>query len=666
MKFKRLLGIALAVLIAIAVLPTAALANEIGAAAAESAKLRLLDDVWAELEAVESEVLASGAEKTDVVMAVYQAALNNPRVDKASLSDLSNKSFFFTVDGMWCAYDYVARHVDHVSSIDAELIANIEAAAAKVANTKNGPSSMNVLLVGPYYSSDGSFTDQYVNESETLAEFTGDCTQLINQYATGPAIAAAYPDCGIVIYDSHGTASGTSSYLCLTTNSGITSEDYSNGWAVSSGSAAYIDGRYIQHHVTSELPNTIVWMAICEGMKASGRGTTGYALLDAGAGCVYGYSQSVSFRGDYIYEATFWGEMMNGATVAEAFNTMTSTHGNWDPAYSSSSGSAWPIVMSPDDPFPSNPDSHQTVYCDWTIFGGNMEPVALESWSLSETTVEVVSGCTTSVTFNRIPDNANDYELVWHSYNESIATVSGNNRRVNITGVSLGGTTIYCEVLVNGTVVGTASCDVYVTYNIPLSEAAGAENSGLQFSTDPDNYPWVPVTIDGRNAAKSGNAGVSSSSSTMNLALQMSQGESISFEWKVSSENNYDYLYFYVNGAKEGNGISGTTNWATRTFTAPSDGLYIFKWSFEKDYSVNSGSDCGYVDNVVYNSLYTTGDVNNDGTVDSTDALLVLRYTMHLATLTPAQLRAADYNGDGVVDSTDAVLILRSRMNIPS
>jgi hypothetical protein len=661
MNIKRFFGIVLSVLMVLAIFPTAALAQGVSAAATESAKLRLLDEVWAELEAVENEAIALGADKTELVMAVYNAALNNPRVDKASLGDLSNKGFFFTVDGMCCAYDYVARHVDHVSAIDAELMATIEAAAAKAVETKNGPSSMNVLLVGPYYNSDSSFTDQYVNESETLASFTGgDCIQLINQYATGPAIAEAYPDCGIVIYDSHGGAMNGTSYLCLTTNTGITTTDYNNGWAYNAGSAAYIDGRYIQHHITSDLPNSIVWMAICEGMMASGRGTTGYALLDAGAGCVYGYSQSVSFRGDYIYEATFWGQMMNDATVADAFAYMTATHGNWDPAYSSSSGSAWPIVMSPDDPFPANPDSHQTVNCDWTIFGGSMEPVDLESYSLSESAVEVYRTTTVAVTFERIPDNANNYELVWGTENASIATVAGNNRRVNITGVGEGSTRIYCDVMVDGSAIGRAYCDVNVLHYPDLNEAANVEGGTLTFTSTTQNYPWGIAFVDGRIAAKSGNGGTSSSTSTMQLVLQMQAGESISFDWKVSSEANYDKLGFYVNNNQQGSLISGSTNWATITYTAATTGTYTFQWRYTKDYSVNSNDDCGYVDNVTYHRAVQLGDVNADGIVDSADALLILRYSMNLGTLTAAQLSVADINGDGVVDSADALLLLRA------
>lgn len=661
MSIKRFLGIVLSVLMVLAIVPAASLAQGASAAAAEKAKLQLLDDVWAELEPVEAQAIASRAGKTEVVMAVYQAALNNPRIDKGSICDLSSKSFFFTVDGMWCAYDYVARNVDHVSAMDENMLSSVSEAAAKIAGTKNGPTSMNVLLVGPYYGQDSSFTNQYRNEANSIAETTGgEMTELAASAATGPAIAAAYPDCGVVIYDSHGTASGTSSYLCLTTNAGITSTDYSNGWAVSSGSAAYIDGRYIQNHITAPLPNTLVWMAICEGMKLSGRGTTGYALLDAGAGCVYGYSQSVTFAGDYMYEATFWNEMKNNnATVAEAFNTMIATHGEPDPR-----GDAWAIVMSPDDPFPTNPDAHQNVNCDWQLFGGSMEPVELESFSLSETAVEVYRTATVSVNFNRIPDNANNYELTWYSENPAIATVNGNNRRVNITGVADGSTRIYCDVVADGVNMGRAYCDVNVLHYPDLNEAANVTGGDLSFTSATANYPWSVSLIDGRAAAKSGNMGVNSSTSTLQLVLQMQAGESISFDWKVSSEYNYDKLGFYVNNTLQGSLISGSTNWATITYTAPSAGTYTFQWRYTKDTSVHNGDDCGYVDNVVYNRAYTPGDLDGDGTVSSADALLVLRYSMNLSNLTANQLLAADVNGDGVVNSVDATLIMRQSMNV--
>jgi len=53
------------------------------------------------------------------------------------------------------------------------------------------------------------------------------------------------------------------------------------------------------------------------------------------------------------------------------------------------------------------------------------------------------------------------------------------------------------------------------------------------------------------------------------------------------------------------------------------------------------------------------GDVNGDGTVDSTDARTALQAAVGKVTLTEKQTVAADVNEDGVVDSTDARNILQ-------
>lgn len=56
-------------------------------------------------------------------------------------------------------------------------------------------------------------------------------------------------------------------------------------------------------------------------------------------------------------------------------------------------------------------------------------------------------------------------------------------------------------------------------------------------------------------------------------------------------------------------------------------------------------------------STVTWGDVNGDGKVNSTDAVLILRYAAQLGV--DIDTAAADVNGDGKINSTDAVLILR-------
>lgn len=56
---------------------------------------------------------------------------------------------------------------------------------------------------------------------------------------------------------------------------------------------------------------------------------------------------------------------------------------------------------------------------------------------------------------------------------------------------------------------------------------------------------------------------------------------------------------------------------------------------------------------------FAKGDINSDGKINSTDALLVLQSSTGLIKLTSAQVKEADVNGDSKVNSTDALAILR-------
>ncbi|MEK7396078.1 MAG: cohesin domain-containing protein, partial [Candidatus Poribacteria bacterium] len=57
--------------------------------------------------------------------------------------------------------------------------------------------------------------------------------------------------------------------------------------------------------------------------------------------------------------------------------------------------------------------------------------------------------------------------------------------------------------------------------------------------------------------------------------------------------------------------------------------------------------------------LYVKGDVNNNGSIQSNDAILVLRISAELLIPDEQQLYSADMNNDGVVRSNDAIAILR-------
>jgi RHS repeat-associated protein len=70
----------------------------------------------------------------------------------------------------------------------------------------------------------------------------------------------------------------------------------------------------------------------------------------------------------------------------------------------------------------------------------------------------------------------------------------------------------------------------------------------------------------------------------------------LSFHWKVLSEQDSDYLEFYIDSVLQ-NRISGTVGWTQRSYTISGSGTHTLKWRYVKDDDENSGgADCGWVD----------------------------------------------------------------------
>ena len=106
MKTRKFLALALALIMAFAMIPVASLAENVDGLVNEAAAMRKLDNAWAALDAAEADALAQGMSRTEVINAVYTAALSLNTVDKDSFSAFTKDGFYFTVDGMYCAYNY--------------------------------------------------------------------------------------------------------------------------------------------------------------------------------------------------------------------------------------------------------------------------------------------------------------------------------------------------------------------------------------------------------------------------------------------------------------------------------------------------------------------------------------------------------------------------------
>ena len=114
-------------------------------------------------------------------------------------------------------------------------------------------------------------------------------------------------------------------------------------------------------------------------------------------------------------------------------------------------------------------------------------------------------------------------------------------------------------------------------------------------------YPWTITTTnpyEGQYCIKSGNYNVASSSSTIQVSVEISRDGLMSFYHLISSEASYDKGYFYIDGVEKMN-TSGAGSWQQREY-AITAGVHTFKWVYSKDSSVNSNQDCWYIDNISF------------------------------------------------------------------
>ena len=132
--------------------------------------------------------------------------------------------------------------------------------------------------------------------------------------------------------------------------------------------------------------------------------------------------------------------------------------------------------------------------------------------------------------------------------------------------------------------------DPFVDYICPAKNLTFFSEDVIPWRIDTSTYATSP------GAARSG--AISDSGRTSLTTAVQGKG-TLSFKWKVSSEQSYDKLHFIADGTEVTN-ISGTVGWTTYTRTFTTDGSHTIEWKYDKDGSVSSGSDCGWIDDVVW------------------------------------------------------------------
>ncbi|MFQ5804965.1 MAG: M14 family zinc carboxypeptidase [Phycisphaerae bacterium] len=164
-----------------------------------------------------------------------------------------------------------------------------------------------------------------------------------------------------------------------------------------------------------------------------------------------------------------------------------------------------------------------------------------------------------------------------------------------------GGETLHIGVPATVTWTGSPTAQFQVQYSDNYGDSIvisdGFESAGL----DPNEYEtggnatWWVTSRQSHSGSYSARAGRITHNQTSWLTRAV-DGGALSFWYRVSSEANYDFLNFYVDGDLEIH-ASGYGGW-TQYSTTLADGSHELRWEYTKDGSVDGGSDTAWIDDL--------------------------------------------------------------------
>ena len=138
--------------------------------------------------------------------------------------------------------------------------------------------------------------------------------------------------------------------------------------------------------------------------------------------------------------------------------------------------------------------------------------------------------------------------------------------------------------------------DVKIYQPPPPSDLSEALDTALSFTTGGD-ADWFSQTTTSYYEGEAAQSGDISHNQESWIQTTVSGAGTVSFYWKVSSEEDEDFLEFYVDGSRQEE-ICGSEGWEQEDCTISTSGSHTLEWRYVKDGSGDSGSDCGWVDKV--------------------------------------------------------------------
>ncbi len=232
------------------------------------------------------------------------------------------------------------------------------------------------------------------------------------------------------------------------------------------------------------------------------------------------------------------------------------------------------------------------------------------------------AGETAIVEITVVNDGKSDFSYAWCSLNSSSTYFDVNKPFNTIKNLKQGQDTVLSfEVYADSTIPdGTTIALEFAVTGGPYADTAyfyetiGNVQEDFE-SQDFNRYNWNPQGTYGwkidTTEAHAGNTsavsglpyGQHGSISALLIAVTTLADDSISFYRKVSCEDGYDFMKFFINNVKAGE-WTGFDDWKRVSFAVPA-GSHVFKWTYEKDMYVSNYADKVWIDDVSFPVIAT-------------------------------------------------------------
>ncbi|MGB1042894.1 MAG: C10 family peptidase, partial [Tenacibaculum sp.] len=243
----------------------------------------------------------------------------------------------------------------------------------------------------------------------------------------------------------------------------------------------------------------------------------------------------------------------------------------------------------------------------WTITsttnGFSTKAAAINNNSTSKFSITKNFSSATEISFDTKVSSEKNYDyLTFYIDDVKVTEWSGNTEWENFTqNITAGSHTLTWEY--NKDAYVSLGEDTAWVDNINLGDTDTPVASDIvidfetnDFSQAEINTNWITTQANNSIVAQS-NTTNHNQKSELTLTTNYNEAKTINFDFKVSSEQNYDFLLLTVDGITLEQ-WSGNIDWTSYSLNI-SSGNHIIEWIYKKDFSVSSGDDKAWIDNIV-------------------------------------------------------------------